>query len=458
MDLTPQKIEDLVQKEIEGLLTEEEAKLLEEVVKQNPEVRQQLSEALWIHGQLNAEADDLSDIFKNSESSVKTSTGKVTQIVLAVAAAFMLVWIGSFLQLKRVPQPVATLVKATNCTWGASELPTQPNSPLPPGQLNLLSGIAVIHFVNGAELVMEAPSNVELKDKMNIRLIDGSVVLDIPEKAHGFIVETREGKVVDYGTRFGVTQTEFSNPQIWVFEGEVELHSDKKENKSQKVYGGQYASLGEAPENLKEEIDHGQFEKARKGWITRIPFKDNYIRFEHEPISSKSPLLMVKYSTLAPNNCRISYLSFDLSDIPLEKLAHTELTLELQPSGKGFASEIPDCEFTVYGLKNDADDDWDEITLSYKNAPAYNKVSRRLIQDKVVPLGHFQVARGVATGTRSLRTQELVNYIKSDTNKIITLVIERDNDEFGKQGLVNAFASRENPNAAPPRLHLKLNE
>jgi hypothetical protein len=458
MDLTPQKIEDLIQKEIEGGITQEEAAQLEKVLKQQPEIRQQLSEALWLHGQLAANSEDFKELFQKDSIANTKSFNKPLITFLALAASITLVWIGSFIQLALEPKAVATLVRAENCTWGASELPTQPNSPLPPGQLNLLSGIAVISFLNGAELVMEAPSNVELKDKMNIRLIDGSVVLDIPEQAHGFTVETREGKVVDFGTRFGVTQTEFSNPQVWVFEGEVELRSNEKNQKAHKVFGGQYAALGNAPEKFKEEIDHGQFEKARQGWITKIPFKDNYIRFDHKAIEDNSPLLMVKYSTIAPNNCRISYLSFDLSDLPLDRIQHSELTLELQPSGKGFAAQIPDCEFTLYGLANDADDDWDEQKISFQNAPAYDKKTRRLIQDQVIPLGHFQVDRGVATGLRSIRTKDLASFIKQDRNKIITLIIERDNDETGKQGLVNAFASRENPTAAPPRLHLKLNE
>ena len=132
---------------------------------------------------------------------------------------------------------------------------------------------------------------------------------------------------------------------------------------------------------------------------------------------------MVKYSSIVPNNCRISYLSFDLSNLPLDRLQHSELTLELQPSGKGFAAEIPDCEFTLYGLINDEQDNWEEKTLNYKNAPAYNKEQRRLIQDQVVALGHFQVDRGVATGTRSIRTKDLSEFIKQDENKIITLII-----------------------------------
>lgn len=458
MDLTPQKIEDLIQKEIEGSISQDEANQLQMVLQRQPEVRQQLSEALWLHGQLTAHSDDFKDIFLTEAIQARKGSHKIFISFLAIAASFALVWIGSFIQISTRPKAVATLVRAENCTWGASELPTQPNSPLPPGQLNLKSGIAVISFVNGAELVMEAPSNVELKDKMNIRLIDGSVVLDIPEQAHGFTVETREGKVVDFGTKFGVTQTEFSNPQVWVFEGEVELRSHKNNQDAQKVFGGQYAALGEAPEKLKEEIDHGQFEKARRGWVTKIPFKDNYIRYKHDAIPDDSPLLMVKYSTIAPNNCRISYLSFDLSELPLQNLQHAELTLELQPSGKGFAAQIPDCEFTLYGLIHDADDAWDEQSLSYSNAPAYDKKTRRLIKDQIITLGHFQVDRGIATGTRSVRTKDLADFIKQDKNKIITLVVERDNDETGKQGLVNAFASRENPTAAPPRLHLKLNE
>jgi len=454
------EIEDLIQKEIDGTLTQAEADKLEHLIKNNPDIRQQLSQSLWLHGQLSADPDKINACLETTPDVARNNiTYLVFKSFLALAAAVLLVWIGSFLQPTPLSKAVATLVKAENCTWGASELPTKPNSPLPPGQLELLSGIAVISFTNGAELVMEAPSNVELLSDMRLKLISGSVVLDIPEPAVGFTVETKNGKVIDYGTRFGVSLTEFSKPRVWVFKGEVEVQDDfTQKNKGQRLFEGQSISFGEMPEKLSGEVELNKQFYERSGWQTLEPLKDNYLRHGNYPIDANSPLLMVKYSSLAKNNNRITYISFDLSKTDLTHLQKAEFVLELQPSGFGFASEIPDCDFTVYGVLNDDFDQWDESQLSPLNAPGYNPELLRLNKEQLLVLGNFSINRGVSSGSVSIQTDKLANYLKLDKNCIASLLIERDSDELGKQGLVHAFASKEHPNAAPPRLFLKFSE
>jgi len=307
--------------------------------------------------------------------------------------------------------------------------------------------------------VMEAPSNVELLSDMRLKLISGSVVLDIPEPAVGFTVETKNGKVIDYGTRFGVSLTEFSKPRVWVFKGEVEVQDDfTQKNKGQRLFEGQSISFGEMPEKLSGEVELNKQFYERSGWQTLEPLKDNYLRHGNYPIDANSPLLMVKYSSLAKNNNRITYISFDLSKTDLTHLQKAEFVLELQPSGFGFASEIPDCDFTVYGVLNDDFDQWDESQLSPLNAPGYNPELLRLNKEQLLVLGNFSINRGVSSGSVSIQTDKLANYLKLDKNCIASLLIERDSDELGKQGLVHAFASKEHPNAAPPRLFLKFSE
>ena len=95
--------------------------------------------------------------------------------------------------------------------------------------------------------------NVELVSNMYLKLIGGSVVMDIPEQAIGFTIETKEGKVIDYGTKFGVTATELDKPQVWVFDGEVEIQSKNLNHKPQRLYEGQSVSFGKKPKITKDE-------------------------------------------------------------------------------------------------------------------------------------------------------------------------------------------------------------
>jgi hypothetical protein len=48
-----------------------------------------------------------------------------------------------------------------------------------------------------------------------------------------------------------------------------------------------------------------------------------------------------------------------------------------------------------------------------------------------------------------------VHFLDADTNGIITLIIIRKTDESSRNGLVHAFATKENARNAPPILRLK---
>src|SRR5690606_30944849 len=135
----------------------------------------------------------------------------------AIVAAGM-VWM--FL---RDPAPVATLAKAHLCKWGNSELPTLEGGQLRPGMLELLEGIATLKFNSGAEVVLEAPVSLEVLSAMECRIKKGTVVAEVPPSAKGFTIHTPETKVVDFGTRFGVSAGEDGKCLVHVIEGLVEV-------------------------------------------------------------------------------------------------------------------------------------------------------------------------------------------------------------------------------------------
>ena len=70
---------------------------------------------------------------------------------------------------------------------------------------------------------MEAPTTLEIRNAMHCRLVEGTVTAEVPEPAHGFTIDTPDIKVVDLGTKFGVTAGSTGNSQVRVFEGEVEI-------------------------------------------------------------------------------------------------------------------------------------------------------------------------------------------------------------------------------------------
>jgi len=79
-------------------------------------------------------------------------------------------------------------------------------------------------LVSGAVVDVEGPASIDLLDPMQLRVSSGNVTTDVGEDAKGFVVLTSTARVVDLGTRFGVSITQSGETEVAVFEGEVEIH------------------------------------------------------------------------------------------------------------------------------------------------------------------------------------------------------------------------------------------
>lgn len=131
---------------------------------------------------------------------------------------------------ERVPQPeaqttspVAHLVDSFDAVW-ADPMPPGTQS-LSPGQYTLTHGWAEIRTMYGVDLVLEAPVTIALAEDNGIELMHGQLVADVSERAVGFTVRVPRGRVVDYGTRFGVSVSRGGESIAHVFQGEVEVNS-----------------------------------------------------------------------------------------------------------------------------------------------------------------------------------------------------------------------------------------
>ena len=183
--------------------------------------------------------------------------------------------------------------------------------------------------------------------------------------------------------------------------------------------------------------------------------KDTYVRQgDTKAPFGDSPLLMVKHSTDFPGNRRKAWLTFDLEGVERNGFDEVELVLSIQASGLGYASVVPDATFAVYGLKDESKDGtWDEATMRWAEAPA-NVLDHgfQLQESEVELLGEFIVEQGVSSGIRQISGDALRDFLESDSNDLVTLVIVRLTDETDRHGLVHAFASAEHPAAMAPTL------
>jgi ferric-dicitrate binding protein FerR (iron transport regulator) len=144
-----------------------------------------------------------------------------------VVAASLLVAVGAGWRLitaspaARSPA-VAWLVNAQNCKW-ADEV--EPAGNMEAGRiLSIERGLAEIHFQCGARVVLEGPARLELLAANSARLLHGKLSARVPEAAAGFEILSPEAKVVDLGTEFGMAVADNGATDVYVFEGKVEAH------------------------------------------------------------------------------------------------------------------------------------------------------------------------------------------------------------------------------------------
>lgn len=434
--------DERIDQALEGRLSAEDWRQLRADVIADDEFRAAWVERAWLHGQLLAERDSLPDLL-DAEPPVARSS-RWTPILWAAAAAIVTALIVLSIPRGEEFRPVATLAEAEGCKWAGSDLPTAEGAQLGAGTLSLVEGMATLEFESGAVVTLEAPTTLEVLSKMHCRLVEGSVVADVPESAHGFKIDTPDLEVVDLGTRFGVTANAFGNSHVLVFEGEVEVGGAGDEVK--RLTTGGTLHHGSNPPLADQEIARAPAPAAAEdGWLGLTPSKDAYVRSgdPHGPTGAH-PLIMVKQTDLAEGNRRRAFLSFELPTA--EEIRAAELILDVEPSGLGFSALVPDSRFAVFGL---AADDWNEAELLWTNAPSLDTAKR---------LGEFTIRRGAATSQVSISTPELADFLREDDNQIATFAIVRETGETDRQGLVHAFASKEHPSARPPVLRLKTSK
>ena len=444
-----------IDRSLDGQLSPEEWKELQRAVIDDPEIRREYVEKRWLHAQLISGSDSLSSLLPEHDP-VEYKPSRWFEVAAAVAVAGVII----FSVLSGTEKPtVATLIETQGCRWEGSDLPTNEGAKLGIGTLALAEGMATIRFESGATVTLEAPSTLEVESEMRCRLVEGSVVADVPESAHGFTIDTEKMEVVDLGTRFGVTTSEVGGSHVFVFDGEVEVHRDELAE-PERIIGGKSLHLGAEPSTPDQEVSRSTPpEPADKSWSHLSTAsgrgKDTYMRRgdSHGP-TGPHPLLMAKHTDLAANNERRTVLTFDLGRVRnLESLEAARLALKIESSGLGFSSLVPDSRFAVYGVLDGKLDRWSEANLQWKNAGLF--VSEPLASEPFRRLGDFEIRKGASHTAIEVSSDALVEFLREQDDGLATFLIVRETGEFDSQGLVHAFASKEHPSAPAPTLWLK---
>jgi hypothetical protein len=364
---------------------------------------------------------------------------------------------------------IATLIETKGCKWGAGTLPTELGAEFSPGRLRLVEGLARIVFSNGVEVRLESPADLELVSAMKCIMRSGKLVASVPPNARGFVIETPSSIVTDYGTEFGVSIGSDDSAVVQVFQGRVDtLH--RRSGQIEVMHEGSVFYFGDllyGPHHNAEQSmisDRSFALESRENWVHVTTAhgrgRDSYVQPVAIPDKHRSKgLLLLKRPFPTDRSFeRNAYLGFDLAAIEPSQITKAELNLSFAPTGLGFASLVPDATFQVFGLIDGKHDDWSERDLTWENAPAHDAMHERMDNSQVVRLGTFVIPQGDQVSTASVSGAALSDFLSSDTNKLVTLIVVRETVGQGPSDLVHGFASRRHPTLPPPTLRLVLKD
>jgi len=112
------------------------------------------------------------------------------------------------------------------------------------GEINIPENAEIgIAMRGGARLEINGPAKLRLDSPEKIYLFSGRVKTYAPEYAHGFSIDTDEGKVIDLGTKFVTSTGGDLGTEIHVLEGLVKASAINKEDQTYMIGGQQAGAL-----------------------------------------------------------------------------------------------------------------------------------------------------------------------------------------------------------------------
>ena len=179
--------------------------------------------------------------------SMQAGMGRNAKLTIAASIALLL-WLSYFMGREtsttpaavEVAEHVATITDSNKIADAAGLLI---GKPLYTGEIVVPAEAEIgIAMRGGARLQINGPASFRIDGPENVFLHKGRIQTYAPEYAHGFAIDTDEGKIIDLGTRFVTANGTDAGTEIHVIEGLVKANATS--NKKDLFYiGGEQAAI-----------------------------------------------------------------------------------------------------------------------------------------------------------------------------------------------------------------------
>ncbi len=364
----------------------------------------------------------------------------------------------------------AQILETRNCEWGETSFPTVASQRISAGTLRLNRGLALLSFDHGATVSLEGPAVLHVVDSRTCRLLSGRAYSEISPGGEGFVIETPTAVFTDRGTVFGLNVAENGATVLSVFDGQVDVNHrstgkqysaytnevvralDESLIKVRDVATGSVEAPAERPDIALPEVKTVSISTAvgRGADVFVQPAHNRTTEFPAPP----GTLLLKREPDLVWN--RRIYLRFDLTLTTPTEVAEAELQLHGVDTAMGYLSQVSDTTVSVFGLTNEKEDFWSAESITWKSSPASVGGNVDVDLGQTMLLGQFTISPSRATGLFTLTDPRLTEFLRRDTNGVMTLILTCDPMSKTRPGYVYGFASRSHPSEPPPSLRLMM--
>lgn len=253
-------VHEWVNKALEGSITEEEGRRLQEVLGADVQAVRYYQECIDINVGLlkiqpilddslamslcleemaeyekKAQVVEVEDVCQEPErlpikmTPVPVQTRQTSKMSLYVAivstAAMVLMMLYVHFNPRPVQQQVAVLLDSMDAEWFTPEYAHDKGDRLMTGQgpAVLTRGMIKLLYDDGVEVVIEAPAEYDLLTSTEIALHHGRLFATVSEAGKGFTVRTENTRIIDLGTEFGVDAAAGGATELHVFKGKTTL-------------------------------------------------------------------------------------------------------------------------------------------------------------------------------------------------------------------------------------------
>lgn len=235
--MTRDEIRKLAGDLVQGTLSDDDHRRLEEAIAADPEARRAYLEVVDLHLalreiHLGKEAAAPLHAMKRDLDRITPSRRPVA-LFYGLAAAVLLSAVLFFVRF-RDPSPHATVVQSAGARFYAGVTLRVGDVVPPDREVALVEGLLEVRFSSGAEAILQGPAVFVVSGPEHLKVNYGSCSVHASE---GFVVETPVTRVTDRGTRFSVSVDESGAADVQVTEGEAEVGSRRLTEGDARRYG-----------------------------------------------------------------------------------------------------------------------------------------------------------------------------------------------------------------------------